>query len=296
MERRTFGHNTFKVSALGFGAGNIGAPKADEKALERLLNEAIDRGVILFDTARSYGLSEERIGKYLSHRRNEFILSTKVGYGVEGFQDWTYDCVVVGVKRALQVMKTEMIDIVHLHSCSSDILQNNGVIDALALCRERGLIRSAAYSGENEDLQTALLSPVIDSIQCSVNICDQNGIEQFAKPASAVRRGVIAKRAVANAVWKYTAEPQARDLAEYWRRWKALDLTEADTEGIPLNELFIRFAAFAPGVQSCLAGISSLQRLNELVNAVEQGPLPASVLKRIRDKFASVGISWRGIV
>ena len=63
---------------------------------------AVANGVNLIDTARGYGLSEERIGRHLAHRRQDFLLSTKVGYGVEGLPDWTYDCIVGGVERALR--------------------------------------------------------------------------------------------------------------------------------------------------------------------------------------------------
>lgn len=57
-----------------------------------LLNEALDLGVNLIDTARGYGLSEELIGRHLAHRRHEFVLPTKVGYGIAGVPDWTNAC------------------------------------------------------------------------------------------------------------------------------------------------------------------------------------------------------------
>ena len=50
-----------------------------------------------------------RIGRHLAHRRQEFVLSTKVGYGVEGVPDWTYDCIVQGVERALRLMRTRQV-------------------------------------------------------------------------------------------------------------------------------------------------------------------------------------------
>ena len=66
---REFGNTGLKVSALGFGAGHVGDPSMDESAVGALLNAALDAGVTLVDTARGYGLSEERIGRHLAHRR-----------------------------------------------------------------------------------------------------------------------------------------------------------------------------------------------------------------------------------
>jgi aryl-alcohol dehydrogenase-like predicted oxidoreductase len=121
--------------------------------LNKLLNAAVDLGINLFDTARGYGASEERIGKFLSHRRNEIILSTKVGYSIPGYKDWTYDCVIAGINEALKQLHVLIILIlfIFIHVLRM-ILMNNGVIDALEKAREEGKIKVVAYSGENEHL------------------------------------------------------------------------------------------------------------------------------------------------
>ena len=87
MQRRSFGHTGLTVPALGFGAMQAGDPRLPEEAAARILNHALDLGLALVDTARAYGLSEERIGRHLARRRDEFVLSTKVGYGVDGIAD-----------------------------------------------------------------------------------------------------------------------------------------------------------------------------------------------------------------
>lgn len=135
MLHRPFGATGVTVPALGFGAMQIGAPDVSEADAERALNAALDLGVTLIDTARSYGESEARIGRYLSHRRSELVLSTKVGYGVEGVPDWTYECVRRGVDAARARMRTDFIDIVHLHSCD----RAGGVCEV----REQGRRRAA---------------------------------------------------------------------------------------------------------------------------------------------------------
>ena len=116
MIYRTFAGEDIKVSALGYGAGLIGISDLDNNSVEVLLNSVLDLGINLIDTARGYGLSEERIGQFISHRRKEFILSTKVGYDIPGTTDWTYDCIIKGIDAALVKPRTDYIDIVHLHS------------------------------------------------------------------------------------------------------------------------------------------------------------------------------------
>lgn len=69
MERRAFGGTGLVVPALGFGAMQAGSPLLPDDAAGRLLHQALDLGLTLIDTARSYGLSEERIGRHLARRR-----------------------------------------------------------------------------------------------------------------------------------------------------------------------------------------------------------------------------------
>lgn len=100
---RNFGTTGLKVTALGFGAGHIGGASMTEREVSVLLHAVVDAGVNLIDTARGYGLSEERIGRHLQHRRGEIVISTKVGYGISGVPDWTHAAVVRGVEESLCV-------------------------------------------------------------------------------------------------------------------------------------------------------------------------------------------------
>ena len=196
--KRTCGAAGMTVSLLGFGAGHIGGSELTEAECATLLHGLLDAGVTLVDTARSYGLSEERIGRHLSRRRSEFILSTKVGYGVAGQEDWTQACVVAGVDRALRELRTDHLDIAHLPSCSCEVLAEGGVIEALEKAKAAGKIRAMAYSGENEALDFALASGRFDGLQCSINLCDQKNLKRVLPLGMEQGLGFIVKRPLAN--------------------------------------------------------------------------------------------------
>jgi aryl-alcohol dehydrogenase-like predicted oxidoreductase len=282
MQKRAFGNTPFHVSPLGLGAGQIGDPAQDEAMVARFLNGALDLGICLIDTARGYGLSEERIGRHIRHRRSEYVLSTKVGYGVPGFADWTYDCVVAGVDQALQHLQTDVIDIVHLHSCPLGTLHNNGVIDALDRTREAGKIHAVAYSGENDELAWAVTSGRFASVECSVNVFDQLSLAEMLPAAHARGLGVIAKRPMGNAPWRYPARPAGDYCETYWERMHALDI---DRGGLDWDELALRFSAFAPGVSSAIVGTASLDRLKHNVALVEKGVLDTALIAALRARF-----------
>ncbi|MEL6760815.1 MAG: aldo/keto reductase, partial [Myxococcota bacterium] len=78
------------MSAQPLILGTARLSELDRPEAERLLSEAVELGVFAIDTARSYGQAEEWIGRWLAGRSGQDIrLSTKVGYGVEGYPDWT---------------------------------------------------------------------------------------------------------------------------------------------------------------------------------------------------------------
>ena len=292
MEKRNFGGSGILVSLFGFGAGHIGGNELAENEVSVLLNSVLDLGINLIDTARGYGLAEERIGKYISHRRNEYILSTKVGYGIPGYNDWTYDCVIAGVNEALRIMKTDYIDIVHLHSCPLETLTNSEVIYALNKTVEEGKIRIAAYSGENEALRFAVESEMFKGIQTSVNITDQRDIETILPAAKKKGIGVIAKRPLANIPWSFTKRPYGEYCEEYWVRWKEMNLDL----GIDWNEAALRFAAHTIGVNSVIAGTSNINHLKSNLEAINKGPLPDEIYSEIRNAFIKNDKGWIGKV
>ena len=187
MLLRPYGSTGLQVPALGFGAGQIGDASRDEGEVRRLLNTALVLGVTLIDTARGDGLSEERIGRHLAHRRGEFVLSTKVGYGIQGVPDWTGAAIAAGIDAALQRLRTDAIDIVHLHSCDLATLQCGDVIGTLLHAREQGKLRIAAYSGEHDALAWAVDSGSFGGVECSVNRFDQGSrAATTAKPTGSV--------------------------------------------------------------------------------------------------------------
>ena len=119
ISKRAYGKTGLMVSALGLGAAQIGDPNLEEANVAALLNSAVDAGITLIDTARSYGLSEERIGRHLASRRDDIVLSTKLGYGIAGYEDWTGPCITSGIEQALRMLRTDRIDICLLYTSPS---------------------------------------------------------------------------------------------------------------------------------------------------------------------------------
>ncbi len=289
MIYREFGTTGLRVPVLGFGAGQLGTTNLSYKSAGRLLNDIVDQGITLIDTARGYGSSEERIGRHLRQRRQEIILSTKVGYGIPGYSDWTYDCVRAGIDEALRRLQTDFIDIVHLHSCTRSTLEEGGVVLALEDAQQAGKIRILSYSGENDALDWAVHSGRFGSVEHSVNICDQRVIKGSLARARDGGLGVIAKRPVANAPWRFSECPRGDYTEEYWWRWKTMNV---DPRDLSWQELALRFTAYTPGVSSCIVGTTQWEHVLENIEHIETGPLPEDHCELIRKAFRDNDPGW----
>jgi aryl-alcohol dehydrogenase-like predicted oxidoreductase len=293
MLLRTFGTTGLTVSALGFGAGQIGGDDVSEEAAARILGTALDLGITFFDTARSYGLSEERIGRHLAHRRREIVLSTKGGYGVAGVPDWTGETITRGIDDALARLRTDVVDVFHLHSCDAATLGRDDIQRALESAREAGKIRVAAYSGENEALDAAAEASVFGSVQCSVNLADQRSLGGALVRASARGMGIVGKRPLANAPWRFAERPRGDYAEVYWERLQSLREEMGD---VAWPDLALRFSAFAPGVSTVIVGTKSVENLRANAAIVARGAIAPEIAERIRAWFTRVGRDWQGQV
>jgi aryl-alcohol dehydrogenase-like predicted oxidoreductase len=211
MTPRPLGTTGLAVTPIGFGAFKIGRNEKtkyaeqyalpDEQAVARLLNGILDAGVKYIDTAPAYGLSEERIGRSIGHRRGEFILSTKVGETFEQGRS-TYDFSAAAmrssVERSLRRLRTNVLDIVFIHSNGDDV-EIQRATDAVATLRElkeQGLVRTIGLSGKT--VQGARLAlDWADAIMVEYHIDDMSHAEVIA--AAAGRGvGVVVKKGLAS--------------------------------------------------------------------------------------------------
>ena len=290
IRQRPYGNSGLMVSALGLGAMQIGDPNLKEADVASLLNAALDAGITLFDTAPSYGRSEERIGRHLASRRDDTVISTKFGYGVEGTEDWTAPCITLGVEQALRRLRTDRVDIAHLHSCPRATLERGEVIEALEEAKRAGKVRTIAYSGDNDDLACAVATGRFDGFMASLNICDQRVLADVLHTIASC--GFIAKRPSANHPWRFNQRPVG-DCEEYWLRWRAMELSN---HGHDWGEVAIRFALTPPQVSSAIIGTSSIAHLQQNIAWAEAGELDAGWFEEIRAAFRQHDRGWLGQV
>jgi aryl-alcohol dehydrogenase-like predicted oxidoreductase len=297
MEKRKFGKTELEVSVLGFGGAEIGYNRDQTQAdVDLLLNSALDAGLNFVDTAAGYLKSEQMIGEAISKRRKEFYLATKCG-AVEGFtrSDWSKKGILETIEQSLRSLKTDYLDIAQLHSCDVETLRRGEAIEGLQRAQEKGYTRYIGYSGDNEDAKYAIEMDVFDSLQISVNIADQMPIEENIPRAVEKGLGIIAKRPLANAVWRHQEKPADSYVQEYWERLRKLkfDFLNGSTEEATATSL--RFTMTIPGVDTMIVGTTRPRRWQENAKYVAGGNLSDEEFEAIRNRWREVADeTWVG--
>jgi aryl-alcohol dehydrogenase-like predicted oxidoreductase len=305
MTKVPFGKTGLQVSPLGFGAAPAAYLASERQRTVSMLNKMLDAGMNVIDTAASYPGSEKFIGEHLSSRRKDYVLISKCGSKIpeSDGEPWTQKLITDTVDRALKLLKTDVLDVMLLHSCDLETLKNGEAIGALVKARNAGKIRFAGYSGDNEAAEFATTLNDVAVIETSINIVDQVNLSWLPK-AREKQIGVIAKRPIANAAWKPINQQPGMYQSyakEYTDRFKAMglklsDLDHKESDPNAWAELALRFTLSHPGVHTAIIGTTSAKNAEANIVSANKGPLSAEVVGKIRSAFrqADPKGTWTG--
>ena len=196
MQRRRLGRTGLVVSVIGFGA--IKLPLIEQEEADQVLNQALDLGVNLIDTARGYGDSESKIGGAIGHRRQEFLLSSRAAPG-------NADEMRRAVETSLGALQTDSIDIYQFHNMRKPeqydvVMRKGGGLEGLRDMQSQGLIRYIGFSSHRiiDTMKRALRSGEFDVITVAYNILNDEMVDGEVLPlAKACDVGVVAMKPLA---------------------------------------------------------------------------------------------------
>ena len=310
METRILGNTGLEVSRLGIGLAAIGEEETFDtiKTVEVVLKTALDQGITFFDTAECYFYSEEMVGQSISDRRSEFLLATKCGHPA-GLQesgeydiDWSIEGILLTLDRSLKRLKTDYVDLLQLHSCGVEVLEQGEVIAALTKARDAGKTRFIGYSGDNEAAQWAVDSGHFDTLQTSFSLADQRPRNGLLQKAKAQGLGVIAKRPIANTAWGSPNSPTARLKFdpnygdEYWKRTQAM--AALGPINIPLNDRILMSLGFVMAheeIDTAIVGTRNPEHLRSNIDLFNNHlPIDDAVIKELYKRWNELDDGWIG--
>ncbi|MFO0916693.1 MAG: aldo/keto reductase [Planctomycetaceae bacterium] len=295
MHRKILGRTGLEVSQLGYGSMGLRGPRTwgvrvvgDDEA-EAMLHAVLDAGINFIDTSPDYGVSEERIGRFLSSRRDEYYLATKCGCVYTQHQDhleidhvWKPEVVQRNLETSLKRLRTDHIDILQFHGGDAETLQRSGLIDLLIHIREQGVIRFLGSSSSLPNLPGLIALNVFDTFQIPYSCLAPQHHEWICR-AAATGAGIILRGGIAQG--GPDAEIQRPALNDVWANARLDELLPA---GMSRAELILRYTLSHPDCHTTIVGTGNPQHLRENLAAAEQGPLPETLYQAVQQRVSRV--------
>jgi aryl-alcohol dehydrogenase-like predicted oxidoreductase len=294
MHYRTLGRTGVKVYPLCLGTMNFGG-RTDPAESHRVLDHYLEVGGNFIDTANVYndGRSESVIGEWMAERgnRDRIVLSTKVNgrrsphVNDAGNHRWH---IVREVEQSLRRLKTERIDLYHIHrpDPATPIDQTLRALDDLVRQGKVLYLASSVFAAwqlaEAHFIAKELNTVRFDVEQPQLNIIDRR-IETEVLPFcqkyeiatitwAPLARGRLAGtytrggRRIPDGTW-YKAQNKSDFPAVQWPLMEAVDKL-ADAHGISSSQFSIAWCLQVPGVTCPIIGPRTLDQAKDNLAAV----------------------------
>lgn len=298
MRRRKLGNTGLEVSEIGFGAWQLGSsndwgPMADTVA-RRLVREALERGVTLFDTAPNYagGHSERLLGEALKGHRSEVVLVSKFGRRPDGTKDFRETGFWESLEASLRRLATDHLDVLLLHNPPVSAYEGGDPLwETLERARVQGKIRHYGASLDfAHEVEACLQHTQSDVLEILFNILHQDVRRAF--PMVRERAAGTIVKIPLDSGWltgKYDAQSRFDGVRARWtpeeiaRRaalvrqlgWLTVDGTSLAHKAISYTLSYEEVGCVIPGSRS----------LNQFCNNLEaaQHPLTREERSRLED-------------
>lgn len=254
-----------------------------------ILNAVLDGGINFIDTSYDYGMSEEYIGKHISHRRSEYILATKCGCTLvdKGDHDetphvWTRANLLHNIETSLRRMKTDYVDIWQLHNPTPEQVRQEDLVAVMEEVVRAGKARHLGISSTLPHITEYVAWGRFASFQIPYSALER-AHEDAIRQAASSGAGVIVRGGVAR------GEPgNGLGSAERWNAYGNAGIGDLLAPGESPTTFLLRFTMSHPGMHTTIVGTKDPVHLAENIKAVQAGSLPADVYDEAKRRLDKV--------
>ena len=299
MRYRQLGNTDLRVSELSLGTVALGmpygldagdangaAPPPDSETVA-LIHQAIDQGVNFFDTARAYGRSEELLGKALRGRRQSVLVATKVSCldeaGAALPRLAMAEQMTQSLHTSLRLLGTDYVDLLLLHSASSDLLEKSDAIALLKDFQAQGKARAIGASTYGIAASRSAIAQKIDALQVAFNILDQRLATGLFPYAEAAGVGLIVRSVFLKGVLSPRADYLPKHLVALQAHSRAVQQAAASLSPPQTREAAaLQFVLAHESIATALVGVRDFAELETSLEAARAPRWNAEITERFR--------------
>jgi aryl-alcohol dehydrogenase-like predicted oxidoreductase len=307
MQTTRLGRTGLEVSVAGLGCGGnsrlgLGQGKTHGEAVA-LVRAALDLGVTLLDTAEAYG-TEAVVGEAVSSvRRDSVAISTKCRVDIGGRRLSGAD-VVASLEASLRHLRTDAVDIFHVHAVSPAAYPyvRSEIVPALLRAKEQGKLRhlgiteTSPNDPEQRMLQRAVHDDVWEVAMLAFHMLHQGARRDVFPHTRSHGIGTLIMFVVRNVFSRPgLLERTVGELIDTGRLdGKGID--RSDPLGFLVHEggarsivdAAYRFVRHEPGADVVLFGTGSIEHLRSNVASILSPPLPEADRARLSALFGTL--------
>ena len=206
MLTRKLGNTGLEVSVFGFGG--IVVTNVEQKEADKVVAEAVKKGVNYFDVAPNYGDAQNRLGPALKPYRDQVVLACKT-------DKRTKEEAARELRESLEILETDHFDVYQLHGIDNPdeietALGEGGAIEAFEEAKNEGLIDNIGFSCHSQPSALKLMESYdFDTVLFPINWCywlNRGAGKKVLAKAKSKNMGTIAMKALAHRKWKQDEE------------------------------------------------------------------------------------------
>ena len=288
-----------QISKITLGTAQLGSDygisnktgKLNNKLALEILNYAIKNGINSFDTAPSYGNSEEILGSCFHGTKNNFqpIIITKIPkiqFSKKSFSE-IYGKMKNSIINSMQKLGCSKIPICLLHDPQDSF--NDLVISSLNKLKEEKLVESIGVSIYTlDDVRKFLKIKEFDAIQIPFNLFDlrllNNGLIQKLAKAKKI---VFARSIVRQGLFCLNHKKLPAHVSSSRKYLEELHNISNEYE-ISIPRLALTFARDIQGIDSLVIGVDDVNQLEKNMNILDSPTLSNKIIQRIYKTFNDV--------
>lgn len=304
MEYTTLGNTGLKVSIAGFGGGGgsrmgLADGKSNEEAAN-IVRAALDQGITVFDTAKTYG-SEKAMGIGLKGvDRDNIVVSSKHFIAARG-TEYTTEEIIAGLDETLQLMGLDYLDVFFIHGLTKDSIPRaiDDVFPALKREQEKGKFRFLGATETptrdplHEMVSVCAEKELVDVLMLAFSVLNQNARELSFPGTMAKGIGTYMMFVVRN-MFSYRGHTwetfrrladEGKLPAEIANDESSLDFLIRPDGARDLLDVAYRYVRDEPGVDVTLFGTGKEAHLRHNIESLLGPALPASDREKLDALF-----------
>jgi aryl-alcohol dehydrogenase-like predicted oxidoreductase len=322
VKYRQLGTTDLTVSEVAFGVWTVATGwwgKVEQPDAIRLLQDAENQGVTLYDTADSYaeGYGEELLrDAFPKQKRQDVIIGTKFGYDLksprwghhkERRQRWDPEFIREACEDSLRRLGTDYIDLYQLHNPRIETVQDDAVFDTLDALVKEGKLRNYGVAlgpdiGWRAEGEASMAERKVPSVQIIYSIIEQQPARDFFPFAHDNNTGLLARVPHASEILtdeftnQVKVEFEATDHRAH-RKQEWLDtafekrsrvMFIAQETGRTLAQAAIQFCLSEPNIAAVLPNIVRKDQLDEFTGGSDAPPLAADEIAELHRLYDEV--------